>query len=165
MTASITVCDGSGASLCEIEDVPPSWCVDELAKNIAREIGECSCKFVLVTEGNVMKTGMVRDILKGKVPPYVIQLIRRVLERPFYWHAMTMSAAGYCLKCMREAGVSAAAVIRMMGGDKSVDIARVHEAGFTLTELLEGRQTIPDHSPYILVRHLNQMIAQCTIPS
>ena len=126
------------------------WSIAEFARHISETVGICDCKFFLVANGNTIHVGgFVDEIFDDMGTQNVVQLIRKVVP-PLPFHGLAMEQAGYCLKCMREEGVTAEEYIEYRyDRGRDLDIETLRDAGFTLTELLEARRNLSRrHGPW-----------------
>ena len=147
MSLAVEVRWMSGDKLCCITTATKDTCGRDLKLIIASETGICECRFVLVA-GNIkilVGTPMAK-IKEWMGPGNIVYAIRRSIHANGS-NAADLIARGFCLKCMKEAGVRADEILAL---PRDIDAGVLKAAGYSLNELLCARARLPHlllHTP------------------
>ena len=115
-------------------------CGQHLKSIIARRMDICECRLDLAAGNYRVRVGTpMARILKWMQPRNIMYAIRRSMHASGS-NAADLIADGFCLRCMKEAGVQAYEILAL---PRDFDAGALKAAGYSLKELLCARARLP----------------------
>lgn len=140
MSLRVVVKRIGGDTVCEIDNAMPQWCGRDFARAISTHSGICACKIQLLASEYILRVGTPMKKIRKWIQPDCILYLSEKIICATGTNATDLYADGFCLKCMRLAGVQAVEILAEPG---AVNAVALRDAGFSLDVLVRARERLP----------------------